>query len=172
MITEREEFAGKTTNGESKLPNGKTMTRDNIIRMARETGDWNGQTAEFNDIGLERFANLVAAHEREEANKQSQAEITHLKEQLMRANTNDGAYKAAFLAGQMSSKPISRAEMKDKVNEIWQKCQEQEPVTRPWVGLTDEEIKCLPSWWPSYEDAPALIQLVKDVEAKLKEKNT
>ena len=65
MITEREEFAGKTTNGESKLPNGKTMTRDNIIRMARESGDWNGQTAEFNDIGLERFAALVAAHERE-----------------------------------------------------------------------------------------------------------
>jgi hypothetical protein len=41
-----------------------------------------------------------------------------------------------------------------------------------WVGLTDQEIKSLPSWWPSYEDAPALIQLVKDVEAKLKEKNT
>ena len=43
---------------------------------------------------------------------------------------------------------------------------------RKWSGLTDEEIKSLPSWWPSYEDAPALIQLVKDVEAKLKEKNT
>jgi hypothetical protein len=41
-----------------------------------------------------------------------------------------------------------------------------------WIGLTDEEIKSLPSWWPSYEDAPALIQLVKDVEVKLKEKNT
>jgi hypothetical protein len=46
------------------------------------------------------------------------------------------------------------------------------PIKRPWVGLTDEEIKSLPSWWPSYEDAPALVQLVKDVEAKLKEKNT
>ena len=42
---------------------------------------------------------------------------------------------------------------------------------RPWVKLTDEEIKSLPSWWPSYEDAPALVQLVKDVETKLKEKN-
>jgi hypothetical protein len=40
-----------------------------------------------------------------------------------------------------------------------------------WVGLTNDEIKSLPSWWPSYEDAPALIQLVKDVETKLKEKN-
>ena len=45
-------------------------------------------------------------------------------------------------------------------------------LRKPWVGLTDEEIKSLPSWWPSYEDAPALIKLVKDVEAKLKEKNT
>jgi len=44
-------------------------------------------------------------------------------------------------------------------------------IERPWVGLTYEEIKSLPSWWPSYEDAPALIQLVKDVEVKLKEKN-
>jgi len=58
---EREESAGKPTNRESKLPNGKTMNREDIIRMAREVGDWNGQTAEFNDIGLERFAALVAA---------------------------------------------------------------------------------------------------------------
>jgi len=46
------------------------------------------------------------------------------------------------------------------------------PQQRPWVGLTNEEIKSLPSWWPSYEDSLALVQLVKDVEAKLKEKNT
>ncbi len=42
---------------------------------------------------------------------------------------------------------------------------------KSWVGLTVEEIKFLPSWWPSYEDAPALVQLIKDVEVKLKEKN-
>jgi len=42
---------------------------------------------------------------------------------------------------------------------------------RQWVELTDNEIKSLPSWWPSYEDAPALIELVKDIEAKLREKN-
>jgi hypothetical protein len=45
------------------------MNRDDIIRMAREAGDWNGQTAEFNDVGLERFAALVAAHEREKVAK-------------------------------------------------------------------------------------------------------
>lgn len=43
---------------------------------------------------------------------------------------------------------------------------------RQWVGLTNDEIKSLPSWWPSYENAPALLELVKDVEAKLREKNT
>jgi hypothetical protein len=36
--------------------------------------------------------------------KQSQVEINHLKAQLMRANTNDGAYKAAYLAGQMTAR--------------------------------------------------------------------
>jgi polyhydroxyalkanoate synthesis regulator protein len=78
------------------------MTREDIIRMAREAGFpiCEGFFAEM----MENFANLVAAHEREEANKQSQAEITHLKEQLMRANTHDGAYKAAFLAGQMAAR--------------------------------------------------------------------
>ena len=40
-----------------------------------------------------------------------------------------------------------------------------------WVGLTDEEIKALPSWWPSYDQEPALMRLVRDIEAKLKEKN-
>jgi hypothetical protein len=49
------------------------MTREDIIRMAREAGDWNGQTAEFNDVGLQFFANLVAAHEREECAKVADA---------------------------------------------------------------------------------------------------
>ena len=35
---------------------------------------------------------------------QSQTEITHLKGQLMQDNNNDGAYKAAFLAGQMTAR--------------------------------------------------------------------
>lgn len=40
------------------------MTRDDIIRMAKECGNWSGQAIEMNDVGLERFANLVAATER------------------------------------------------------------------------------------------------------------
>ena len=42
---------------------------------------------------------------------------------------------------------------------------------REWVGLTDEEIKMLPQWYPSHETAAAL-PLIRAVEAKLKERNT
>ena len=40
------------------------MTREDIIRMAKECGNWSGQTVEMNDVGLERFAAIVAAAER------------------------------------------------------------------------------------------------------------
>ena len=45
------------------------MTRNEILRMARECRHWTGQTVEMNDVGLERFAALVAAAEREECAK-------------------------------------------------------------------------------------------------------
>ena len=41
------------------------MTKDDIIRMAQECGHWSGQTIEMNDVGIERFADLIAAAERE-----------------------------------------------------------------------------------------------------------
>lgn len=40
------------------------MTREDIIRIGKECGNWSGQTVEMNDVGLERFANFVAAAER------------------------------------------------------------------------------------------------------------
>jgi hypothetical protein len=42
---------------------------------------------------------------------------------------------------------------------------------REWVGLTDEEIKTLPQWFPSHESA-AVMPLIRAFEAKLREKNT
>ena len=42
---------------------------------------------------------------------------------------------------------------------------------KPWVGLTDEEIKALASWWPSYDQMPALMVLAKDIQNSLKERN-
>jgi hypothetical protein len=70
MITEREKSAGRTTNHESKLPNGKPMTREDIIRMTRQAGGYLA-TEGVNwmpIVGIEyaeKFAALVAAHERE-----------------------------------------------------------------------------------------------------------
>ena len=52
------------------------MTQDEIIRMARECGDWNGQTAEFNDVGLERFATLVEQRVRSEIALEELAKIS------------------------------------------------------------------------------------------------
>ena len=66
------------------------------------------------------------------------------------------------------SKPMSRAEMKDWVNETWQKCQEQEPVTRPWVGLTDEEIDQAAEQSDNYASFIAGVLFAQD---KLEEKN-
>lgn len=40
------------------------MTRDEIIKIAKQCGYWSGQTVEMNDVGLERFAILVATAER------------------------------------------------------------------------------------------------------------
>ena len=50
-----------------------------------------------------------------------------------------------------------------------------EETTKPprqWVDLTDEKIKALASWWPSYDQIPALMVLAKDIQNSLKEKNT
>jgi hypothetical protein len=66
MITDREESAGKTTNGESKLPNGKTMTRLEIIHMAREAGLATHVVVPDTVVDIfEKFASFVAAHERQ-----------------------------------------------------------------------------------------------------------
>ena len=46
------------------------------------------------------------------------------------------------------------------------------PPQRTWVGLTEDEIKALASWWPSYDQMPALMVLAKDIQNSLKEKNT
>jgi len=49
---------------------------------------------------------------------------------------------------------------------------EWKAAQRPWQELTDEEIKSLASWWPSYDQMPALMVLAKDIQNSLKEKNT
>ena len=49
-------------------------------------------------------------------------------------------------------------------------CKEQSPLTKEWVGLTDEDWKELSGvWWEPNENEMALLDWA---EAKLKEKNT
>jgi len=65
-LTEREELAGNPTNGEAQLPIRKAfMTRDDIIRMAREAGFADGVVDIVGFEGFANFAALVAAHERQ-----------------------------------------------------------------------------------------------------------
>ena len=39
------------------------MTKDDIIKLAKQCGHWSGETIEMNDVGIMDFANLVAAAE-------------------------------------------------------------------------------------------------------------
>jgi len=48
---------------------------------------------------------------------------------------------------------------------------EWKAAQRTWVGLTDDEIRALASWWPSYDQMPALMVLAKDIQNSLKERN-
>jgi hypothetical protein len=32
---------------------------ERIIEMAKQCGDWNGQTLEMNDVGISKFAELI-----------------------------------------------------------------------------------------------------------------
>ena len=48
-------------------------------------------------------------------------------------------------------------------------------IERPWVGLTDEEIKAFDTWHDNREEEVGWVnpsEIVAYIEAKLKEKNT
>lgn len=62
------------------------MNREDIIKLAKECGHWSGQTVEMNDVGLKRFAALVAAAGREKV-----AEELHLQAAAY-ANKRKDAY--------------------------------------------------------------------------------
>ena len=63
------------------------MNREDIIKLAKECGHWSGQTVEMNDVGLERFAALVAAAEREACAK--------VADEIGDRDTDTHAYDAA-----------------------------------------------------------------------------
>jgi hypothetical protein len=163
----------------------KDMDREDIIRMAVEAdpgfdGGQNVMELLSNSIvgiaAIERFAALVAAHERERIIAANAPEIEKINEYIKALEHEFDCPRCGHCCPQPEQEPV-----KDRLD-FWALFDENQRLRaelklnttppRQWVGLTKDEIKSLPNWWPSYEDSMALIELVKDVEAKLKEKNT
>ena len=83
------ETAGKPSNCESKLPIGKTMTREDIISMAVEANLWQSWLERLEEsrktiASLEKFAALVAAQEREECAKLCEDSVEYAADELAR----------------------------------------------------------------------------------------
>jgi hypothetical protein len=146
------------------------VNREEIIRMAREAGDWNGQTAEFNDIGLERFAVLVAAHEREKVAKW----MVERGYATGHGDTVEDLLKELEWQAAEREREGYRQGYADAMNWKTQNHLEHLPG-REWVGLTDEEIHrqtILAGFNPEWNvEIGLVLSVVRNLEAKLKEKN-
>lgn len=46
---------------------------ERILELAKQCGYWSGQTVEMNDVGIEKFAQLIAQHCMNIANKEALA---------------------------------------------------------------------------------------------------
>ena len=79
-------------------------------------------------------------------------------------------YTAPVHASDMSEKHVHKSDKDTLIKQAEEAFESAKE--KGWVGLTDEEIKVLSSWWPSYEQMPALMTLARDIENSLKEKNT
>ena len=119
------------------------MTKDEIIKLAKQCGHWSGETIEMNDVGIMDFANLVAA-----------------------AEPTCPSCKAAVLYECVACSSNNYPPQ-----------QQAEPVAqRPWQGLTDEEIHrttVLLGFNPEWKTEIGMAySIVRNLEAKLKERNT
>jgi len=139
------------------------MTRDDIIRMAREANINVTETNTFADdmyiSVLYRFANLVAAHEREQfdaAREDLRAALAEPEVEQEPVAVVFDAYDAHGLQW-LCQHPLKRG---DKLYAA--------PSRREWVGLTDEEINAA---WKSCDPQRLLPSFAAAIEAALKEKN-
>jgi len=184
---EREESAGKPTNRESKLPNGKTMTDRELMDkawdyLASYTVGERPNASEVNDF-------IAVIEDRmNQPEQELMIDCPRCGHCCPQPNQEPVAWLHTKIEGVViPHRPSDWKKHPDRWEALYKTpppCPTCESLARTvmldqtshdtkcqWVGLTDNEIKSLPSWWPSYEDAPALIELVKDVEAKLREKN-
>ena len=71
------------------------------------------------------------------------------------------------------TKPITPEEMRAWIDATWEKCQSEawkEP--RQWVGLTEDEVAQAMYRADAIFTGPMQFKFAKEIEAKLKEKNT
>lgn len=97
-------------------------------------------------------------------------ELLHLHLQIEASRTEEQE-PVAWIDEYGNAFPLA-AKQYSVVGKYWKPLYTSPPAQRRWVGLTDEEIKALASWWPSYDQMPALMVLAKDIQNSLKEKNT
>lgn len=91
------------------------------------------------------------------------------------------------MTGYESKRAAARDKLEDDDTQVYQDHPAQEPVAtlfgtlpvydntppqRPWVDLTDEEIKCIEETTTCSGNESWLRNLTRSLEAKLKEKNT
>jgi hypothetical protein len=151
------------------------MTRDAIIRMAREAG-WTGPEENVTYVAmLERFANLVAAAERE-ANKDRIETLYQMNKMASQQRDELMQQQADALRARLAQPEQQHSEQwwRHEVSNAWAEGYEKGRLQREWQGLTDEEIREFEIWLDDEEEKhgwnpPA--DIVKYIEAKLKEKN-
>jgi|GEM_PF-7054970 len=139
------------------------MTQDEIIEMARQAGffvkddeAYSPSNQEDHELTpcLEVFANLVAAKERERIIAANAPELEKANAHIKRLEE-----QAYDLLGELKVANIKLST----------------PPQRTWVGLTDGEIArvvSLAGFSPDWAEAHIATQIVRVLEAKLKEKNT
>jgi hypothetical protein len=66
----------------------------------------------------------------------------------------------------MSNRPLTKTEWLTSLEELWETAQQP----RPWVGLTDEEVKH--EWEVWRASLPRYLGFAQGIETKLKERNT
>jgi hypothetical protein len=138
------------------------MTKKQIIEMARQAGVRDDENVfEFSQFEyLERFANLVAEHEREAWPEEPTG---HMARGVTPSKISNAITELYALFGAAHNADINLTGLNIVLNNLAQ--QEQgEPPQRTWQGLTDEEVENIAD--SEYEEV-----FVRWIEAKLKEKN-
>ena len=164
------------------------MTKDDIIKLAREAGfliDTHAQKYQPNcilsthgliDENLQRFANLAAAAEREACAKVCEEHTmpSELANAIRNGAMRDAKLNAGWGSEQQAETPPEWPLIKNILAEYGLQAidfvADWKAAQRPWVDLTPEEVLDLFDLNNVY--GSKWVEFARTVEAKLKKKNT